>query len=332
MKLIAKQLRIVRSLILFGITLFHNFTFADIVTLNNGDRISGTITRLTGNSLKINTAYAGTFEINTDAIHSFSTTLKQHWQINLKSRDVLVNESNKRGHIVIDGKTIPIMELSLIPSHHNWERKGLLETSLDVDNDQNRKQKLHVNAELNLESKQWRHSFKAESKRDKDRSRVTEDTVEASYTLDFLLDSHWLLRSDNLYREEGVDIVSQYWNLGAGPGYRLWGEGKDRLDTIITYNRLWLKAGPTELEFGAWAFALNYKQLWLNEKLETFSDIHISDPIIDQINYITNTSSGLRYYFQHNIHISFKYDYNETRFKFGLIKDSSYVLGVGVSF
>ncbi len=94
--------------------------------------------------------------------------------------------------------------------------------------------------------------LKAESKRDKEKNKVTEDTIDFNYTLDYLFDTHWFARLNSVYREEGVDITSQYWYLGAGPGYRLWGEGKDKPDAISSYNRFWFSTGQIDFELSAW--------------------------------------------------------------------------------
>lgn len=305
---------------------------ADLVLLQNGDRISGEIVELTRKSLTIKTSYAGTLRLDTESIHSFRTDSPQVWQVNLKPRRIRVLEAAHAGQVLVNRELLRIADLSLLPSQKEWKISGLLESTLDIDNDQNRKEKIHVNTELNLESNHWRHALKAESKRDKERARVTEDTIEANYTLDYLFDNHWFWRADSTYREEGVTTLNRYWYLGTGPGYRLWGEGKDKLDATFAYNRLWLNSGPLDWELGAWASALNYKQFWLDEKLETFSDVHISVPTIDGIDYIANTTSGVRYYFKYNIHVSLKYDYNETRLIVGTFKDSSYVLGAGANF
>lgn len=305
---------------------------ADSLLLTNGDRISGDILELNDTTVKIKTTYAGPLSLDTHLVQSFRTDQTQRWQINLKPQKIIIHSSDKPGHVEINGKTIAIQNLTLLPAQARWKKSGVLETSLDVDNDNNRKEKLHINAELNLESKRWRHMMKADAKRDKEQAQVSEDTLELNYQLDFLVDSHWLLRTDSTYREEGVDIISQYWYFGVGPGYRLWGEGADKLDLIVAYNRFWFNIGPSDLEMSAWALALDYQQFWFDDKLETFSDASMSFPTISAIDYIANSSSGMRYYLRHNIHLSFKYDYNETRFILGTIRDSSYVLGAGVNF
>lgn len=324
--------RIIAALFVIGSISQGKLAQADQVLLINGDQISGIITELNTETLKLNTDYAGTISLKIEAIKSFHTEKNAHWQINLKERNTTIHASNKRGHVIVNGKDIAINELALKPSQKHWKKSGLLETSLEVDNDTNRKEQLHINTEFNLESKHWRHALKAESKRDKERNHVTEDTLELNYTLDYLFDTHWLLRADTTYREEGVDTTHQYWYLGLGPGYRLWGEGKDKFDVILAHNRFWFSADEADLELGAWALAIDYEQFWFDEKLETFSDSRIAFPTVSVVDYIINTSSGLRYYLGHNIHLSLKYDYKETRYVLGSIKDSSYVLGAGVNF
>lgn len=324
--------RIITALFSIGSISLCELAQADQVLLINGDHISGTITELNTDTLKINTDYAGDLSLKIEAIKSFYTEKNARWQINQKERQAIIHASDKRGHVLIDGKSIAINEMALTPAQKTWKKSGLLETSLDVDNDNNRKEQLHINTELNLESKHWRHAFKAESKRDKEDNHVSEDTLELNYTLDYLFNTHWLLRADTTYREEGVDVTNQYWYLGLGPGYRLWGEGKDKLDLIFAHNRFWFSADVAELELSAWAVALDYEQFWFDEKLETFSDSRIAFPTIQAIDFIANTSSGLRYYLSHNIHLSLKYDYKETRYQLGTIKDSSYVVGAGVNF
>lgn len=101
---------------------------------------------------------------------------------------------------------------------------------------------------------------------------------------------------------------------------------------MLTYNRFWFELGSFDLAFDAYTLTLDYQQFWLDGHLETFTEIEIAHPDISPIDYIANTSSGLRYYFEHNIHISLKYDFNESKLYKGKSRDSSYVLGAGVSF
>jgi hypothetical protein len=323
---------IIRSICLTGIFTACAIVRADEVLLHNGDRISGDITEVSDSKLKINTAYAGTISLDSTAIQSFHTDVKQHWQINLKPHSTRIQQSDKQGYVKVDGKNIAIHDLKLTPPQAHWKKSGLLETTLDVDNDAQRKEKLHINTELSLESKHWRHKLKGEVNRDKENHKVSEDTEEYNYTLDHLFSEHWLLRTDSTYREEGGNTRNRYAYVGVGPGYRLWGESEDKLDLILAYNHLWLRSGSLDTEMDGWGSKLDYQQFWFERKLETFADLQISHVYLDYLDYIVNSSAGLRYYFTHYIHLSFKYNYDETKHSFGSIKDSSYVLGAGVNF
>ncbi len=316
---------------LLAIALGGSPCFGDTVWLTNGDRISGEITDISDSTLKIKTSYAATVSLDTSAIQSFSTDSAHKLQIGLKKQTTQIQKNDQQGYVTIDGKSIAIHDLRLSPSTKHWKTTGLLETALDVDNDHDRKEHLHINGELHLESEKWRHELKGEVKRDKEHQRITEDTQEYEYILDYLFSDHWLLRTDSIYREEGATITDQYIYSGLGPGYRLWGDDEDKLDIIVSYDHFWLSSGPLDLTLEAISTTLDYNQYWFDKKLQLFSDIQISHIYHIGVDYIANTSSGLRYYLTDHIHLSFKYDYNKTKYTFGKVKDSSYVLGAGMS-
>ncbi len=305
---------------------------ADQVRLTNGDQISGSITALAEGSLTIQTAYAGLLTINLNAVQSLETDQPQFWRIDSNTQSTKLQFSEKAGHVTTAGATYPLTKLALEKPSSTWKKSGRLEGAMDIDNDSERKEKQHFYTELDLESNDWRHELKAETKRDKSHNRVTEDTLETNYRVDYLFNSHWFVRSASSYRIEGVELETSYWNTGIGPGYRLWGQRKDKLDVIVTYNRFGLKAGPLNWHFSAYALNLDYQQFWFNEHLETFVDVEMAIPNIDWVDYLANTSSGIRYYLSHNIHLSLKYDFNETHMDAGTTQDSSYTLGAGVSF
>lgn len=207
----------------FMIALLADSVLGDSVQLKNGDRITGTITEMSPRSLKIKTHYAGTITLDTSAIASLQTDKMRQWKINLQPTDTIIHPHEKAGQIYANGHAYKLSELILEHNPGGWKKSGLLETSLDVDNDAERKEKFHINTELQLQSQHWRHDIKAEAKRDKEHNRVTEDTFETNYQLDYFLTSQWFARSASTYRQEGTDFDSHYWFTGVGPGYRLWG-------------------------------------------------------------------------------------------------------------
>lgn len=310
-------------------------SFADTILLTNGDRITGDIEQLDETNLRVKTAYAASINIQRSAIQSFSTDEPKTWLHQSQSRSISIALSDAPGYVQINSLTVPIAELSLTQEEAapKWRKDGQIGTTLDVDTGTNQGRKeFHLNAELNLESKNWRHNFKNETNHDKEEDLTTEDTAEFRYALDYFFDDHWLLRSENVYREDNLPPDNQYTLTGAGPGYRLWGERRNRLDIIATYNHLWFSSDYVDQEFSGWAITLDYMQFWFNDKLETFADAQWIYPDIDSVDPIFDMDIGLRYLLTSRIFLTLRYDYNETQSEQEKVVDSGYVLGGGVNF
>lgn len=308
---------------------------ADTVWLTNGDRISGEIELFDATTLRLKTEYAPAINIQRTAIKSFATDTLKTWQHQSQPRATSITQSDTPGYVTIDNQQVPIGELSLthVEAVPKWRRDGQIGTTLNVDTGTNQGRKeLHLNAELNLESKNWRHNFKTETNYDKEEDLTTEDTAEHRYALDYFFDDNWLLRSENVYREDNLPPDNRYILTGAGPGYRLWGERRNRFDIIATYNHLWFSSDEIHQEFSGWAITLDYMQFWFNDKLETFADAQLIYPDIDSVEPILDMDIGLRYLLTSKIFLTFRYDYNETQSTEEKVIDSGYTLGAGVNF
>lgn|GEM_PF-1089045 len=307
---------------------------ADTVLLTNGDRISGEVQELNETSLTIKTDYNPSINIKHDAINSFSTDQYHHWRIHQTQHEVKVEHSTKPHHVIINNEQVHISALILANTltTAKWRKSGNLETSIELKNKENKNRKVHINGDINIESDQWRHTLKSEIKYEKEEKIRTEDNAELRYALDYLFNDKWLLRSESFYREDKLGDNNKYTYTALGPGYRLWGEGQDKLDLIATYNHFWLANRVFTIELNAWAAALDYKQMWLGGKVETFSDAQIAFPDLQGLDRITNINVGLRYLLTQRVHLSLKYEFDETKSLLGSDRETSTILGAGVNF
>jgi len=321
-------------LIIVGLGFMSIASVADTILLTNGDRISGDIQELNETTLIIKTDYNPSISIKLDAINSFSTEQYHHWKIHQTQHDVKIEQANKPHHVLIKNELVPINALMLTNTvaTARWRKSGNLETSIELQNKQNQNHKVHINGDITLESDQWRHTLKTEIKHEQEEKVRTEDNAELRYTLDYLLNDKWLVRSESFYREDKLGDNSRYKYVAVGPGYRLWGEGQEKLDLIATYNHFWLANKAFTIEFNAWAAGLDYKQIWLGGKVETFSDAQIAFPDLQWIDRITNINVGLRYLLTERVHLSVKYEFDETKSIVGSYKETSTILGAGVNF
>ena len=307
---------------------------ADTILLTNGDRISGEIQELNETSLTIKTDYNPSINIKLDAINSFSTDQYHHWKIHQTQREVKIEPSTKPHHVIINNEPVHISALILANTltTAKWRKSGNLETSIELENKENQNHKVHINGDISIESNQWRHALKSEIKHEQEGKIRKEDNAEQRYSLDYFLNDKWLLRSESFYREDKLGDNNKYAYIALGPGYRLWGEGQDKLDIITTHNRFWLTSKANTIELNAWAASLDYKQMWLGGKVETFSDAQVAFPDLQGLDRITNINVGLRYLLTQRIHLSLKYEFDETKSLLGSDQETSTILGAGVNF
>jgi hypothetical protein len=331
-----KHSQIIRSLICIFTALgfVSADSYADTVLLTNGDRISGEIQQLEGAALKIKTDYSAIIDIKLDAVSSFSTDENRSWKIDQAQRETKIEISTSPHYVIVNNEQVAIDTLTLtnITVAPKWKKSGHLDTSIEVQDKATHQEKLHLNGDINLESDHWRHTFKTEIKREHEEGKYTEDSAELNYALDYLINNRWLIRSESEYLENNIGDRTQYTYTGLGPGYRLWGEGRDRLDIIAAYNYFWLSSDIFDLELKAWSVSVDFKKYWFDEKLETFADLQVAFPDFAGLDRLTDINIGLRYLLTKRIYLSLKYDLNETRSALGSSKETSTILGAGVNF
>ncbi|HSC67724.1 MAG TPA: DUF481 domain-containing protein [Cellvibrio sp.] len=303
---------------------------ADVVYTSNGDKFVGHIIELDGQLLKIDTPVAGMLTIETKWITSFTTDQAANWEIQDVPTETKIETATENGYVTANQQALPITSLRLKSRALPDKISGNIEAGWDVERDNDRKRELRLKAELHYQFNQWRHEGNAEIKQGELQGIANEDVLEINYTPDYLINSHWLVTVDTSYREEGIDTVSTYSHAGIGPGYRFWGDAKDQLDFTLSGDKIWIKSGSINLQMNAIAAGIDYQQFFLNERLESYIDYRITYPDWSGIDYIVNSTLGLRYSFTHYVYLSVKYDINKTRYLLGTLQDreTNFVLGV----
>jgi hypothetical protein len=305
---------------------------ADVVFTNNGDKFVGTITEFDGQLLKIDTPTAGVLTIDAKWITSLTTDQVRTWEIKNAATDVRIEAATNDGYVMVDNRLITVSDLRLKRHKAPDKLSGNVELGLDMERDDDRKRELRLKADLHYQQNKWRHELNGEVKRGEQHGKANEDVLEINYTPDYLINANWLITVDTSYREEGVTTVSKYSHIGIGPGYRFWGEDKDQLDFMLSADKIWIKGGTIELELDAIAAGLDYRQFLLSERLESYIDYRITYPDWSGIDYIVNSTLGLRYSFTHYLYLSVKYDINKTRYSLGTLQERETNLVLGVKF
>ncbi|AAN53200.2 DUF481 domain-containing protein [Shewanella oneidensis MR-1] len=309
-------------------------SLADSVLLRNGDKITGEIKSFDEEHLVIKPSYSPKISIERSAIKSFETNHNQHWSINRTLQNVSIRSSDLDGFVLVNNRQTPISELvySDRKSDSEWRYSGSVEAAIDVTSNTKNTQKLHAKSDLTAETLQWRHNLKNEVRYETEDKTTKRNTLEAHYSLDYLISEHWLLRQEDYFHEDRLDTSIRNYYAALGPGYRFWGVGRDKLDFVVTYNHFWIDSQIFTYQLNAWATTINYKQYWFDGVLETYADLQIAFPDTPTIDYISDVTLGLKYLLTQQIYLSFKYDISETMSSVRHTQNTTYNLGLGVNF
>ncbi|WP_250885689.1 DUF481 domain-containing protein [Shewanella jiangmenensis] len=322
------------SLSLLSLSLVSLSASADTVHLKNGDKISGDILALDASSLRIKPGYTSAITIERSAIQSFETTEKRQWSINRSVQEVTIEASTDIGMVLVDNEPVPLHEL-LFPvadDSEPWRYSGSIEAALDGTHNSRDTQKLRAKTDLTAETLNWRHNLKTEVHYELEDDVTKRNTLQGQYSLDYLVNDYWFVRQEDFYQQDHLGINTRSYYFALGPGYRLWGVDRDKLDLVLTYNRFWLDNDFFSYQLNAWAATLNYKQYWFDGVLETFADYQVAFIDVPTIDYLSDATFGLKYLLTQHIYLSFKYDINESKSSVSHNRDISYGLGLGVNF
>ncbi|MGL4901103.1 MAG: DUF481 domain-containing protein [Shewanella sp.] len=317
-----------------ALSILSQYGYADTVFLINGDRITGEIIELDDKQLTLKPSYTGKITLARSAISSLETDERRHWSVNRSLEHVTISAASEPRFVMINGQLTPLNEIrySAIEASTDWLLSGSAEAAIDITQNTTHSQKLHAKGDMTLQSLNWRHDLKGEFRYETEESTPKRHSFEGRYTLDYLLSEHWLLRQEDFYEEDRLSTQQKNYYIAVGPGHRFWGVGRNKLDFVLTYNHFWVNTPYFEFDLYAWATALNYKQYWLGGELETYADLQMAFPEIPSIDYIANSTLGLRYLLTQRVYLTLKYDLNETKTDITNIKDSNYTLGLGMNF
>lgn len=310
----------------------------DILWMNNGDRLTGTIEAIGEESVRIALPYSGSVTVKRDAIKRWRLEKQDKPKATAKGGLVLFkDEENER---------------------NAWLWTGSGDLNIKLKDKEKKTNNINLKGRTELANLDWRYSLSGEYAYDTSDNVTDSHDYKLNPTLDYFFNQQWFIRS-SLNAEYDM-LASNYLNLdyGSGPGYRFWNDKHRRLELIAQGG---LRKAYFQEESGigllfeghriiGYPFASlswDYRQpisLW-QEKLELFSHGRYLKYLAQSSPYLTldqeiTGSIGLRYYFNDHLRLSWSSEMEwadgEMHF-FGLdqaFKETEYrhLLSLGASF
>ena len=317
---------------------------ADVVSLMNGDRISGTVDSVAGGRLVIDTSYAGMVALTLGAITSVET--ENSFQIRLtdgtlhEGQFVVEGESqNIRG---VNDTLVPLSLAELASASYNkltmvhlgrdWSNRADLSAAVSSGNAETEAYNVLVESVLKRGKSQHKVSLLINA--EEAEGQTTKDQLDLDYGYKRFFSDKWYGSGNAEYFQDPLKDVDSRITAGGGIGHQFWDNSFGALSAELGVNVVVEELDGQSEQNPALRWAFNYKRYLWSKRLEVFHDHSILViPNADR-GEVIDSSTGVRLSVNHRIDMSFRVDLqHETKPPEGNHKtDVTYNLGVGIKF
>ncbi|MCK9465561.1 MAG: DUF481 domain-containing protein [Thiopseudomonas sp.] len=322
--------------------IFAGHTWADSLLLKNGDRLTGKVILIDAGKLLLKTTYAGTISIDTRKIASIETTKQLHIKEQRFSEPVnarlqpaeqgkaIISHSHDHSVAIADiYQALPVTE-SKLTQDLLWT--GSMHLSADFKRKESSSDSYDIDAKTKLRHGHWRHNAELEYDYEtKDDSKKT-DQLMASYALDRFFSERWFWQGKYKFNHDQLEDLTKQHTYGTGPGFQFWDNelGSLSLAGLINHSIFQYKDGHKE-RFNSSTLSWDYQRFFLTRTLEFFNKGELAVPFTNEVDYVLDAETGLRYKLNSWASLSLKAEWEKIRSKYGDVNNRRYLMGVGVT-
>lgn len=313
---------------------------ADVVWLNNGDRLTGSIKSVDGGVLLIGTDYGGDIRVTLEQVRTFES----------EQALVVLDNAGRRQHearftpaapgqvTMQDSQTeLSLTDLDTLarpnPILLDTAFKGRIDLSANRKSASSDTEDIAAAAELEARRNVWRHQINASYARSKDDNSVNTNNYGANYTLDRFISQNAFWQGRLQHKHDQIEELSRQTALGTGPGYQFWDDelGAFSLATLIERIRYGYSDHSHD-RFYAASVRWNYNRYFRGQQFEVYTRGELSRPLGDsRAKYAINAEAGLRYKVTDWMSLYLKYQRNRIDAHRETLNESIYGTGIGVT-
>lgn len=316
---------------------------ADTLWLDNGDRLSGKIQLVSGNTLVMRTEYAGEVAVQVSHIR----TLESDGPLLIKDENNAqhsrrLQASSEPGQVLLvsdEAEATPyrISQLRRMmapqPAIKDWRWSGTADLSLELENTESKKRDLDVDMSAEARHADWRHVLGAEYQRDHRNDRVSRHRWELDYAFSWFLTEKWFWENRLRYKRDHLEEISRQVELGTGLGYEWWNNAFGRFETAarLVHLRMDLRDSADRSTNGL-GVGMGYRRYLLGKRVEYRQKAKAVLPDDPAVSYMAEAQVGLHYLLNEwaSLSLSADWEYIDSADETAL-NDTVYKLGVGVS-
>lgn len=315
-------------------------TFADVLFLINGDRITGKIVDIDGASVTIKPAYSDKLNVNLGDVAKLETDIAT--EIELSDGTVgefQITDGRQEGQATlvaaeqaVDVTLAEIKRFGERPKPKNWG------TTLDLSSNFSR-----GNTESEDANFQWRanyrrgqNRYKADLKvsRHEEDGAITKENDRIKIAYNRLFDNEWFFALDSAVERDPIANLDHRLSINPAVGYAIWDDDRHKLNFQLGSGYATRKSnGQDESTSNVdWKMEFTYKLR--ADEITVFHRHNVYRNIGGRENTVLQSETGVRYKLLGNLHVNVQanYDYDTEPADGSKKEDLEVLVGAGLSF
>jgi putative salt-induced outer membrane protein YdiY len=314
---------------------------ADVVVMQNGDRITGEVNKIWGNDLSVEPDYADEFVLELDKVsyiesdREFDLTLEDGREVTARFGGAGADGSQI---VTYDGQTrqVPLVALDQVlevddaldwDSHIDWSSSV---TTGNTDSTVAR-----VSADTKIEVGDHRHIATLLVADEETADVTTKDQTFVTYSYNWLFSDKWFLGAGASYETDPIKQLDDRTIIGTGIGRDIWNFNDRTMNFELGMGTLEeTLAGVSETSTIAyWKYRFTYD--FAGTDLEVYHNHQITSYLSGRDNLFAKSSTGLRYEVGDDLFyltMSLNVDYERDPPPGVDSEDSTWVIGAGFEF
>ncbi len=321
---------------------------ADVIFLQNGDRISGKIFLIEENTVHVKTDYAGILQLNNRNIVQFSLSTpvsvkESRFTESIPATEVVYDVSRKGGEnrlfIKSHGlpKSIPFNKELVVAKVNGatlkaqeWKHSGNVDLSANFDQDSSKTARYRFKGLYKLEHNLWRHGFTGNIYRKRDNDRTKSYYYNVGYSVDRFFTRSLFWQGSIDYQYDWIEDIRENFLVGAGPGWQVWDDARSSLSlaTLLNYQELHFKEGDDSSN-PLMTLKWDYQQYLLNQQFKFSSTGTVGRSFNQDVTLDLNLNATLAYKLTDSLSLNTGFQFERLKAKRGDSKNRSFSLGIG---
>ena len=315
-------------------------SFADVLVLKNGDRITGDVKRIWDLEVTIEPDYSDKFSVDLDAVAYIAS--ERQFEVDLpdgrKVTAQLVGVDEKGIQVIeFDGEAVSmplsqLLELEEPEDYFDWETRTDINVAVNKGNTDSEKGKLYTYGMVKIGD--HRHLAEITLNREAQDGQTTKEQDLLTYNYNWLFNDPWFVGLNTSYERDPVRQLDHRFIGSISMGRDIWARPHRTLNFNLGVGAQeeLIEANKNTSLVATWALRFAYD--FLNDKLETFHNHTFSQTIKGRDNLIIKTTTGLRFEVTDLLYTTLSVDWNHESNPADLAKseDLAFLFGLGLEF